>query len=92
MTPRAFAALCFLALAGCVQSPDNDPANGDPCESYCTSYGMKVVGRFGYSRFNCICAADVPNCDAAWSRADAALDTLADCQAALTTCATRGGR
>lgn len=59
---------------------------------------MVVVGRFDGAPYGlgCICTVEKPldvTCGAAWSRADAALDLLNDCQLTLQACIdrSRGG-
>jgi hypothetical protein len=101
VTPAAFRALVFLCLAlvGCAQRDEvPDEPKLKECADVCARDGMAPVGRIrltgvNYPGSGCICAVDRPiTCDTAWTRADAALDLLGDCRAALLECSTRGGR
>jgi hypothetical protein len=93
MSPAAFRALVFLCLAlvGCESATEKHDRIVEQCGEYCSGIGMTMTGLAG--RGGCICAVDRPiTCDTAWTRADAALDLLGDCRAALLECSTRGGR
>ncbi len=92
--PAALAAM--LTLAGCIGNSATPSQIG--CVDYCARKGMAVGGFYEGAAYGtgCICIIEKPldvTCGAAWSRADAALDLLADCQTTLQACIdrTRGG-
>lgn len=84
-------AALLIALSGCDfdVTPQTSPAQR--CAAMCADAGL-VVANFE-TGWECRCMTPLLRCDAAWNRADIALEQLAVCQTSLHECGSksRGG-